>query len=84
MKRGSTIPHYQLALELNPTTAETYYHLGAILIEMERHAEAIQALEQCLVIDPLDAEVCNKMGTTLAKMGSFQEALELTSDDPDV
>ncbi|UFS72415.1 tetratricopeptide repeat protein [Geomonas sp. RF6] len=56
-------------------TAHRHKMRGMILAEEGRHAEAAEAFEAALVMNPLDPESYNNLGSALDSQGKLQEAV---------
>ena len=67
--------NYQQALRLKPDYVEAYNHLGVVLNEMGRSAEAIDHYRKALQIDPAYTEVYNNLGIALKEQEQFAEAI---------
>lgn len=67
-QRGAAITAYQRAVQLGPSF-EALSNLGAALLEEQRFAEAISALEQALVSKPDAANIQIQLGNALKAQG---------------
>jgi serine/threonine-protein kinase len=65
---------FRRALELNPSSAESYDAFGLMLAAMERHDEAIAMRRRALELDPLHPIVASDFATTLLRAGRYDEA----------
>ena len=69
---------YQRAIELNPSNPWPYLNYGILLTEgLARPAEAVQYLEQALVMEPMARNVRTYLGVALDAAGRSDEAVEL-------
>jgi tetratricopeptide (TPR) repeat protein/uncharacterized Rossmann fold enzyme len=75
---------------LTHPTAETYAKLGHAKLRLEQRADAIEAWEQALALDPSRADLYKTMGELALEQGSeeqaeafLQEACRLEEDDLD-
>jgi predicted O-linked N-acetylglucosamine transferase (SPINDLY family) len=76
--------------ELGHGTAQLYFLEGNSLLDLGRAAQAIEAFDRALAIDPALAGAHNNRGTALVGLGrhapalaSFEQCLELTSASAD-
>jgi len=65
---------FERALELNPSSAETYDTYGRVCAGIERYEQAITLLERAAALDPLVHRV--DLVTTLLRAGRIDEAIE--------
>ena len=79
------------AIELNPTSAQTYYNLGLLLAqEPSRASEAEAAYRQALELEPNNARYVYRLGLFLhedlqrfeAAESAYRRAIELAPADP--
>lgn len=77
-------------LELNPRP-ETYYNIGVILQQQDRHKEAIEYLSHAAKLDPSYLPVHLNLGALHLKnnktedaIAAYQQALSLKPDDPEI
>ena len=68
---------FKRALELNPSSADTYDYYGRMLSALERHDEAIAMLTRAHELDPLAHRV--DVATALLRAGRYEEALREAS-----
>lgn len=77
----------EAALEINPHNASWHAHRGYILDELDRCAEAAEAYERSLELEPGDREISLAYGADLAKLRKYTHALavfaELSRQYPD-
>ena len=66
---------FKRAIDLNPSSAETYASYGLMLSALERYDEAIAAQKKAQELDPLAAVVASDLVTTLLRAGRDDEAL---------
>ena len=59
-----------------PATATEWSELGDTLAELQRDAEAIQAYEYAVLLDPRDAKTWSKYGQVLVKDHMYEQARE--------
>ena len=65
------------AITLEPNNAAPHRDLGAIFIQMERFAEAVDAYRSALALDRLSAEAWNGFGAAVWRMdGGLDDAIE--------
>ena len=78
---------FKRAIDLNPSSAETYSAYGLMLSALERYEEAIAIQKRAQELDPLAAVVSSDLATTLLRAGRDDEALQiaqrLTEIEPD-
>jgi tetratricopeptide (TPR) repeat protein len=73
-KHGDGIELIRDALEQNPTPA-MWLNLGSGLAQLQRHEDAITALNQALELAPDNPEALNNLGVALAATGHHEQAL---------
>ena len=64
---------FKRALELNPSSADTYDYYGRLLSSLERHDEALALLKRAQELDPLAHRL--DLATELLRAGRYDEAL---------
>ncbi len=64
---------FKRALELNPSSADTYDHYGRMLAALERYDEAIAMLKRAQELDPLAHPL--DVASALLRAGRYDEAL---------
>ena len=64
-----------LALQWNPKDAEGWYYLGRVKYSENRFAEAIQAFQKCLEIQPQFVLAADGLGLSQAGLGHNTEAI---------
>ena len=64
---------FKRALELNPSSADTYDYYGRMLSSLERHDEALALLKRAQELDPLAHRL--DLATELLRAGRYEEAL---------
>jgi serine/threonine-protein kinase len=64
---------FKRALELNPSSADTYDYYGRMLLALERYDEAIAMLQRAQELDPLAHRL--DIATALLRAGRYDEAL---------
>lgn len=72
---GRAVPLYRQAAEDAPGDPDAWYNLAATLQEAGRPAEARQALERALRLDPTRSEAHNTLALALLAEGKAEEAL---------
>ena len=65
----------QKAIELDPTYAEAYGHLGFTYTMMGEHDKAVEKAEQGAALNPNSAYTHMRMGHTLRFAGRYEEAI---------
>jgi tetratricopeptide (TPR) repeat protein len=79
---------YRAGLELDPGDARHWLHTGRLLVELDRHDEAVEALERAVHLDQILAEAHAELAAEYARAGradAAAHALELltaTAIDP--
>lgn len=68
---------FQRALELNPSSADTYDYYGRMLSALARYDEAIAKLQRAQELDPLAHPL--DVASALLRAGRYDEALEAAS-----
>jgi adenylate cyclase len=63
------------AVELNPSDAHAYHHLGNYLSAMGRFREAVRPRERAAALDPLNARTRYSLGRTYALAGDHDRAI---------
>jgi Flp pilus assembly protein TadD len=74
-KIQEAIGHYERALRIKPSYADSYINLGVALWQVGKAQEAIDHWEQALRIDPSLVEAHNNLGQASLQAGKFQEAI---------
>jgi tetratricopeptide (TPR) repeat protein len=64
-----------MAVQLTPDDASLWRHIGNVLIDAERHADALLCFQHALKLDPRQWEAAYKAGHLLHDAGRFEEAL---------
>jgi tetratricopeptide (TPR) repeat protein len=64
-----------MAVQLTPDDADLWRHIGNVLIDAERRADALLCFQHALKLDPRQWETAYKAGHLLYDMGRFEEAL---------
>ena len=62
------------SLEWNPKDSESWYYLGRTKYNENRFAEAINAFEKCLQLDPKNVKAEDNLGLSYAGLGRNEEA----------
>jgi len=70
---GRAEREFKRALELNPSSADTYDYYGRMLSSLERHDEALALLKRAQELDPLAHRL--DLATELLRAGRYEEAL---------
>jgi len=76
--RGETaqaIPHFERALELEPTYAKAHVGLGNILLQQGRLDDAVAQFQAAVGADDQSVHALTNLGYILAKRGRFAEAI---------
>src|SRR2546425_436820 len=68
---------FKRALELNPSSADTYDYYGRMLLALERYDEAIAMVKRAQELDPLAHPL--DIASTLLRAGRYDEALRAAS-----
>ncbi len=68
---------FKRALELNPSSADTYDYYGRMLYALERHDEAIAMVKRAQELDPVAHPM--DFATALLRAGRYDEALRAAS-----
>lgn len=63
------------AVQMNPADADIWYNLARTKYSENRFAEAIQAFQQCLKLDPKNEKAENNLGLSLEGLGRTDEAI---------
>lgn len=67
---------FRLSLKLDPRMADAYESLGVMLGRESRYQEAIELMDQLIVVDPKSVLAHTNKSLYLMKMGKIQEAEE--------
>lgn len=70
---GNATEEYRMAVQLNPDYPEAWNNLGIALTRLERHEEALSALENATRTNPSDPEAWYNKGYSLGKLGRYKE-----------
>ena len=65
---------YRQAITLQPQSAAAHRHLGLVLADLGRHAEAAECQRQTIALDPQSAAAHQALGTALWWVGRLAEA----------
>ena len=63
------------SLQWNPQDADAWYYLGRAKYNENRFAEAVQAFQQCLNLDPKNVKAEDNLGLSYEGLGKFPEAM---------
>ncbi|MEM9046510.1 MAG: tetratricopeptide repeat protein [Pseudomonadota bacterium] len=72
----AAVPHYERALELDPTLVPAHNNLGAAKAELSLLDDAIGHYEEALKLDPTYAQAENNMANAQRQLGRIEEAVE--------
>jgi len=75
-KLDKAIAIYRQLAERFPGNARLLFLLGSAESQNGNGGEAVRLLEQCLLIDPLDADAYNNLGLALETLGRHDEAMQ--------
>ncbi|MFT5511267.1 MAG: tetratricopeptide (TPR) repeat protein [Hyphomicrobiaceae bacterium] len=70
------IRYQERRAQLDPNNAQAFNTLGAYLNQARRFDEALGALQQCLVLDPLDGGCRRQMALSEFALGHHEQALD--------
>ena len=68
---------FQLALSLNPASADTHHSYGNFLSTRRRSDEAVTQYREALLLDPLSPNIVGRLGTELVAIGQVEEGMDL-------
>ena len=77
---SEALAELDVAISINPNTAVWHAQRGFILEELDRCAEATDAYERSLDLEPGDHEVALALGTGLARQSRFARAAEVLEE----
>ena len=87
---NKALNYYFRQIEINPLT-ESYYNIGVLLMNQERHREAIQYLNQAAEMEPNYLPVHLNLGALYLKMQRrqdaikhYQQATKIQPDNPEI
>lgn len=66
--------HLRNATRIDPQFLEAYNNLGARLLELHRHAEAAEALEHAVALDPAESRPMVNLAIVQLHLGKFTDA----------
>ena len=67
---------YEESLELTPTFAESYYHLGDLLYQKKaQYEEAVRQFEKAIALAPDYSDAHLRLGTSLIYLRKYPEAV---------
>jgi tetratricopeptide (TPR) repeat protein len=66
---------FELALQIEPDSADTHYNFGAALLQQGKTLEATTQLEEALRINPNDAQAHYALAVALEKTGKPEDAI---------
>ena len=72
-----SLPHFQRAVELSPTTGIYHYHLAQNLFRLERPEEAYPHAQRAPELAPFHAPAWQLLGNILSAMGLVHEARQV-------
>lgn len=70
------IENYQLAVEIDATSAEPFFKMGNAFYELNRFDDAITAYEKALAINPEYGDVLFNLGNSYLEKQNYQTAIE--------
>jgi tetratricopeptide (TPR) repeat protein len=70
------IDKLQLAAKQSPGSAAAWIDLGNALMDVQRYAEAVDAYDKALALDPKNVNVLVDQGTCYRGIGKFEKAVE--------
>ena len=70
----TAISQYRDALETYPNDTQALNNLGAALVTVGRHQDAVQVLEECLLLDPQQPQALTNLATHYANEGDVDRA----------
>lgn len=84
------LKHYLRQIEIHPT-AEAYYNIGVLIMNKDRHREAVDYFKRSLSLDPNQINTYLNLASTYLKMRQFSEAIhyyemaeKLNPNDPEI
>ena len=66
---------FELAVSVDPSYAQGHFNLGILFQNSGRFAEAVAEYRLAAAADPLDHRVCGYLGTSLARLKAWEEAV---------
>jgi len=88
--RDQAIYYAQRAVELEPDAGEYHAALAVLLIQSDKHAEALPCLQQALALEPDLGKAASALAVVHLELGhiesaraDFARAIELLPDDPE-
>ena len=73
---NEAIENYQLAVEIDATSAEPFFKMGNAFYELNRYDDAITAYEKALALQPDYTDVLFNLGNTYLEKGNFPKAID--------
>lgn len=74
---ADALDELEAALALDPFNAANHYHVGVVLDELERPADAVEAYERADAIHPDHPDVLNRLALDCHALGQTPRALEI-------
>lgn len=88
--KEKALTYFLRQLEIQPTV-NAYYNIGALLIEKNRHREAVSYLKQAVALDPLHLPAHLNLGVLYLKWQDnvearhhYQQAAQIKPGDPEI
>ena len=75
-KYDEAIKHYNAALALDPTHAESLFNKGVVLQMLGRIEEALESYDLVIQVNPNDSEVWGNRGIALRTLGRVEESID--------
>jgi tetratricopeptide (TPR) repeat protein len=70
------LPHFQRAVQLEPSLAQAQFHLGTALLAMDKPSDAIAPLQLAAAASPNDFNIRLQLGRALSATGEDEAALK--------
>ena len=72
---NEAIRNYQLAVEIDATSAEPFFKMGNAFYELNRYDEAITSYEKALALQPDYTDVLFNLGNSYLEKGNYPKAI---------
>lgn len=71
---------YNRTLAINPDSAQTWFYLGKIQIQLQSYPEALESLQKAASLDSNDPEIPYELSLCYAKLGQWDQTIASCKD----
>lgn len=76
-KREKAISYFQAALQKNPQSPRSHFHLAVLYTDKEQYLMAIAGFNRALMLEPNFQEAYYNLGTLYLKRGDYRKSIEM-------